>query len=65
MDASQLSLHKDKTAKKENSLSLEVLNLPSKSQLLWMASPSLEYRLYHHAKKKFNLAVFSTSIPQT
>ena len=30
-----------------------------------MPSPSTDFRLYHYGKKKLNLAVFATTVPQT
>ena len=54
-----------KTQKKECPPTLSILNLPPKSCLLSMCSPTNDYKLYYHTKNKANLAVFNVNIPKT
>ena len=64
MDSHQLKFQTEKTMKKDSPLTLSVLSLPPKTQLLSMPSPSTEYKLYHHVKRKINLSAFSTVLPK-
>ena len=50
-------------SKKEDSTIISVLNLPPQSYLLPVDSPSSDYKLFHHAKIKSNLAVLNATIP--
>lgn len=54
-----------KTQKKDYPITLSVLNLPPKSWLLGMCSPSNDYNLSYHTKNKTNMAIFSVNIPKT
>ncbi len=64
MDTRQLKAQKEKIQKKENTLTLAVLNLPSKGVLLVIPSPTTDYKLFHHTKRKLNIAVFTINIPK-
>jgi hypothetical protein len=64
MSNRQLRSGKDKLAKKDHHTTLSVLNLPSKSLLLPLASPLPEYRLFHHSRSKISIAVFTIAIPR-
>lgn len=55
---------KEKVVRKEKPLTLSVLNLPAKSALMEMLSPSSDFKLYHQAKKKLNLAVYTVALPK-
>ncbi len=45
-------------------LSLAVLNIPTKNTLISMPSPSNDYHLLHHSKKKTTLAVYRIQLPK-
>ena len=64
MDTRQLKTQKEKIQKKDNLLTLAVLNLPSKGVLLAIPSPTADYKLFHHTKRKINIAVFTIDIPK-
>lgn len=51
------------TMKKDDSTLLSVLHLPPQSSFLPVDSPSSDYKLFHHAKIKSNLAVLNVNIP--
>lgn len=62
MDTRTLKTLQEKTIKKKNPLTLDVLNLPSRSLLISMPSPSSDYKLYHYTKEKLNIAVYNIEI---
>ena len=64
MENHQQKNQKEKIVKREKPLTLSVLNLPSKSVLMEMLSPSSDFKLYHHAKKKINFAVYTVNVPK-
>lgn len=62
MDTKAVQAGKEKIIKKENPLGLDVLNIPSRSVLISMPSPSREYQLYHYSKCRINIAIYQIEI---